>query len=173
MSKIEQKQKELIALLDDMNFSTMVDKTLWDKRKQLYKELAALERKELDKGWKELENSGLDKPFIPPHSMPAAKDCKKAEEILEIIKLHIPDCRIYSSTMGRRASDAAIEIVKKLEEYRAAGMPSDEEIRVWANDVNIVSELNNPFIKTEDDLSSFDWLVFGAKALRDGMLKNI
>ena len=39
------KQKELIELLDDMNYSTTVDKSLWIKRKELYNQLAALEAK--------------------------------------------------------------------------------------------------------------------------------
>ena len=40
------KQKELISLLDDCNFSTMVSKSEWLKREQLYNELAALESEE-------------------------------------------------------------------------------------------------------------------------------
>ena len=46
LEKIIDKQEELIKLLDDYNFSTMVSKPVfaneWKKRKQLYDELAAL-----------------------------------------------------------------------------------------------------------------------------------
>jgi hypothetical protein len=37
-----EKQEELIKLLDDCNFSTMVSKEEWLKRKELYNELAIL-----------------------------------------------------------------------------------------------------------------------------------
>ena len=37
------KMKELIELLDDCNFSTMVDKSQWKERKRLYDEIASLE----------------------------------------------------------------------------------------------------------------------------------
>ena len=53
-----------------------IDKRV-EKIKQLESELQALqEREELNKGWKELENSGLDKPFNPNES-------KERKEIME------------------------------------------------------------------------------------------
>ena len=48
---------------------------------------------------------------------------------------------------------------------------TDEEIGQWAQTVDIIEELNNPLIKNEDDLSPFEWLVFGAKAMRDNKIK--
>jgi len=59
------KQKELIELLDDMNYSTTVDKSLWIKRKELYNQLAALEAKR--------DNT----------SQVEAKEVKSAEEMLD------------------------------------------------------------------------------------------
>ena len=47
---------------------------------------------------------------------------------------------------------------------------TDNDIEFWANEVNIIKELNDPDITTEDDLAPFDWLVFGAKAMRDGKI---
>jgi len=46
---------------------------------------------------------------------------------------------------------------------------TDEEITEWANNVDIVAELNDPFIKNEDDVSSYDWAVFAAKWMRSKM----
>jgi hypothetical protein len=63
------------------------------------------------------------------------------------------------------------EIIDAMEEYAASRTVaerevSDEEIQDWANTVDIVRELNDPFVKTEDDLSPYQWAVFGAKWMR-------
>ena len=42
--------------------------------------------------------------------------------------------------------------------------PTDEDIKMWAETVDIVEQLN---IKDEDYLSPFGWAVFAAKAMRD------
>ena len=47
---------------------------------------------------------------------------------------------------------------------------TDEDIAEWANSVDIVSALNSSFVSTEDDISPFEWAVFAAKAMRDGLI---
>ena len=92
------------------------------------------------------------------------------KNISEIIEEYLSTDEYPSSRLGFTESE--VEIIA--EKYHAqfselmadshALKPSDEDIKMWAETVDIVEQLN---IKGEDYLSPFEWAVFAAKAMRD------
>ena len=102
--KIIKKQDELITKIQKANnwmFIRLNDLDSFSEYVKIKDEISALEseltslkaqsveREELDKGWKELENSGLDKPFIPIHPTSEVKEVSAGLSIMKIGRAHV------------------------------------------------------------------------------------
>lgn len=121
----------------------------------------------------------LNKYLIVPIETPIT-DIVKAQESMgistpqpsatafDILQKHHSYIEKHGDTPSEYNED---RILAAMEEYAAKTVAerevSDEEIKAWANTVDIVRELNDPFVKTEDDLSPYQWAVFGAKWMRE------
>jgi hypothetical protein len=91
------------------------------------------------------------------------EDKKKAEEILQKAKHEIdtPGHPSYGKSIYTFTDETLNDyILAKSSE----ALPSDEEIREWAKDVEIEG-------RDEEKMSGFDYMVFAAKTMRD-MIRN-
>lgn len=128
LEKIIEKQKELIALLDDCNFSTMVDKSQWEKRKELYNELAALEAGQVkDQYGYPLTTTNNHVEFSQSEHRESAEEILK-DNLNESLWLFINTYPVaFKSKIMLKD-----RIVQAMEQYAQQRMPTEEEIEIWA-----------------------------------------
>jgi hypothetical protein len=190
IAALYKKQKKLIQLLDDCNFSTMVDKSQWKERKRLYDELTSLEAA-IKEG--EIEAEGKKPKFTAAnilewiqngHAVPPGKQKDLLNYMISFVnhftvlsqqspkepiqetgkydEAYLNECIAKAKTNLSKITD----IDKALDEIRGIEQHvTDEDIQKWA--AGRVNEID------PDEYDYGDLLIEGAKALRDGKIQKV